>query len=177
MERQEAVLFGGARMVGSCFISNPALASITEQKKPAVPLRGRRASCRFGCVQSRQRRLTSACENALEVDEAWRMGGGVEIAPTCGSAPARRITVARIATACRALAIEDEFDGKSIRLRLQEHGSAGSISLAHDAPPFRRDGRGSGNLWRLPGSRGRAERLGERRPLSAHSGWWRGLRS
>jgi hypothetical protein len=43
------------------------------------------------------------------------MGGGVEIGQPCG-APARRITVARIATACRVLGIEDEFDGKSIRL-------------------------------------------------------------
>src|SRR5208282_3818370 len=32
MERQEAVLFVGVRMVGSCFISIPASASITEQK-------------------------------------------------------------------------------------------------------------------------------------------------
>jgi hypothetical protein len=40
------------------------------------------------------------------------MGGGVEIAAPCGSAPARRITVARIATSCRVLAIEDEFVSK-----------------------------------------------------------------
>src|SRR5271165_1901895 len=40
MERQEAARFGGVRMVGSCFISNPALASIT--KRMPVPLNGSR---------------------------------------------------------------------------------------------------------------------------------------
>ncbi len=51
------------------------------------------------------------------------MGGGIEIAPPCGPAPARRIAVARIPAACRAFAIEDEIDGKAIRLSFQEHGS------------------------------------------------------
>src|SRR5208283_4769608 len=116
-------------------------------------------------------------ENALQIHEARRMDGGVEIAPPCGLVPARRVTVARVAAARRALAIEDEIDGKAIRLGFQEHGSGGSISMAHDAPPSRREGRGSGNLWRRLGSRGRAEPLGERRPRSGPSGWRWGLRS
>ena len=84
--------------------------------------------------------------DALQVHEARRMGGGIEITPPCGPAPARRVTGARIPAAGRALAIEDEIDGKAIRLSFQEHGSGGSISMAHDAPPSRREGRVSGNL-------------------------------
>jgi hypothetical protein len=72
----------------------------------------------------------SVRKRARGLDEAWRMGGGVEIGPPCGSAPSRQITVARIATACRVLAIEDEFDGKSIRL-----------SAAGRTHPFAADGR------------------------------------
>ena len=43
------------------------------------------------------------------------MRRGVEIAPPCGLAPAGWIAVARIATAGRALAIENEIDGEAIR--------------------------------------------------------------
>ena len=53
MERQGVALFGGVRMVGSCFISNPALASITKRKSP--PTLSREAgflSIRFGTVRS-----------------------------------------------------------------------------------------------------------------------------
>jgi len=84
-------------------------------------------------------------EDALQVDDARRMGGGIEIAPPCGPAPARRITVPRIAAACCALAIEDEIDGQAIRLSFEAHGSAGSISAVHIASPSRREGSASGN--------------------------------
>src|SRR5271165_1031158 len=110
-------------------------------------------------------------ENALQIDEARRVGGGIEIAPPCGPAPARRITVARIAAACRALAIEDEIDGQAIRLSFEAHGSGGSISPVHDAPPSRREGRASGNLGRRLRWSGRVERLGERLLRSEASDW------
>ena len=87
-------------------------------------------------------------EDALQVDEARRVGGGMEIAPPCGPAPARRITVARIAAACRAFAIEDEIDGQSIRLSFEAHESGGSISTVHDPPASHREGRASGNIGR-----------------------------
>ncbi len=48
-----------------------------------------------------QRRRTSACENPLEVDEAWCVGGGIEITPLCGLVPARPVTVTRIVAAGR----------------------------------------------------------------------------
>src|SRR5271156_3502113 len=51
MERQEGVLFGGVRMVGSCFISNPALASITNEKA-ADPFKG--GGLLVGSVSGRQ---------------------------------------------------------------------------------------------------------------------------
>jgi hypothetical protein len=51
-----------------------------------------------------------------------------------------------IAAACCALAIEAEIDGQAISLSFEAHGSGGSISTVHDAPPSRREGRGSGNL-------------------------------
>src|SRR5271157_5756006 len=115
-------------------------------------------------------------ENALQIDEARRMGGGIEIAPPCGPAPARRITVPRIAAACCALAIEDEIDGQAIRLSFEAHGSAGSISAVHIASPSRREGSASGNLGRRLRWRRRVERVGERRLRSGALDWrpaWR----
>src|SRR5208282_3941482 len=78
MERQEAVLFVGVRMVGSCFISIPASASITEQKMAADPFKRRGLPRLVRAVRSAL--LASACENALQVDEARRMRRGIEIA-------------------------------------------------------------------------------------------------
>ena len=146
-ERQAAALFGGVRMVGSCLIWIPGLASIIKRKSPpSLPEGG---GLLVGSVWGRQASgfRASACENALQVDEARRMGGGIEIAPPCGPcSSASDHRHAGIAAACRALAIEDEINGKAIRLSLQEHGSGGSISMAHDAPHSRREGRVSGNL-------------------------------
>ena len=75
------------------------------------------------------------------------MGGRIEIAPPFGPAPACRVTVARIPAACGTLAIEDEFDGKAIRLRLPEHGSAGSMTpreypRSHDSREADQEGGG-----------------------------------
>src|SRR5271168_3117832 len=93
MERQEGVLFGGVRMVGSCFISNPALASITNEKARR-PFQGRRASCRFGFGPSGQRfgrqlLRRGAPSGAAVFDEAeaphplcwpvWGRGGKFEV--------------------------------------------------------------------------------------------------
>src|SRR5271166_816301 len=107
--------------------------SLNERSPPTLSREAGFLSVRFRAV--RPALWASTCENALQVHEARRMGGGIEITPPCGLVPARRVTVARITAACCAFAIEDEIDGKAIRFRPQDHGSGGSISMAHHAPP------------------------------------------
>ena len=59
------------------------------------------------------------------------MGGGIKRGPPCGFAPARPVRHVDYGGWPR-LAIEDQIDGKAIRLSLHEHGSGGSISMPHD---------------------------------------------
>jgi hypothetical protein len=58
---------------------------------------------------------------ALQVHEARRMRGGIEIAPPCGLVPARRVTVARIMAAGR---------GSRLRMRSTEKRSASAFRIA-----------------------------------------------
>ena len=53
-------------------------------------------------------------EDALQVDEAWSVGCGVEIAAPGALAPLFWIAIARIASAGRAFALEDEVDAAKV---------------------------------------------------------------
>ena len=57
-------------------------------------------------------------EDALQVDEAWSVGGGVEIAAPGALAPLFWIAIARIAAAGGAFAFEDEVDSAKVGRRV-----------------------------------------------------------
>src|SRR5271165_4714352 len=131
--RQAAALFGGARMVGSCLIWIPGLASIVERKSPpSLPegggllvgsvVGGHAAASDISVRKSARGRRGSAHGRRHRDSAAMR---------PCSSASGHRHADYG---GWPRLAIEDEINGKAIRLSPQEHGSGGSIQ-AFDRQP------------------------------------------